>query len=220
LLLALDTAGPVVGAAVARGEQSLGSWSARVVRGTERRLIPAVQELLQGQSPDCVVVSIGPGAFTGLRVGLATALGLASAAGCPLVGVSSLQARAALVPGKDQVLALLDARKSRVYAGLYDTRPTVPVLLGGEADLVAAQALPEGPVLAIGEGVFVAGDELGAAGCSIAPWPDRCPTDALTRIGLARFEAGEVSSAEELRLSYIRPPDAKPPRDLVARQRG
>jgi tRNA threonylcarbamoyladenosine biosynthesis protein TsaB len=67
-----------------------------------------------------IAISIGPGSFTGLRVGLATAKGIAYASGLPLVGVSTLHATAARVPNFDgMICSLLDARKNEVYFALF-----------------------------------------------------------------------------------------------------
>lgn len=216
VVLGIDTAGPVVGAAVVGLGGGPAAWSERVVRGADAVLVPAIADLLeaadaQGHPISRVAIATGPGGFTGLRVGVATALGLAVARCLPVVPVSSLAARAALVPGEPRVLALLDARKGRVYAGLFDTRGEVPVLLGEERDIAPDAAMPEPGFVAVGEGAVVYADRVAAAGGRCAPGADASPALAVARLGacLDPVDAGAVQ------LRYIRPPDAKVPRQLA-----
>ncbi len=211
LILSIDTAGPVTSLALLLGDRVEGTWCARVVRGAEARLTPAVQELLQGRVPQAIAIAHGPGSFTSLRVGVATALGLATAWGCPVLPVSSLRARAALLQGEPRVLALLDARKGRFYGGLFDARGPVPVPLGDERDLAIRQLLPPQPVVAVGEGAAVARAVLLEAGHRVAWQPDANPAPALARIGHAMWRAGEGVPAHTLGIRYLRPPDAVPP---------
>jgi len=213
LVLAIDTAGPVVGAALADGGRLAGVWSARVARGAEARLAPAVAELLGGRRPEAVAVAVGPGAFTGLRVGVATALGLAVAWGCPVVPASSLLVRAAASPGAPRVLALLDARKGRFYGGLFDTRGALPALLGEERDAPLEVLLGVDAALAVGEGAVAAREACLAAGHRVPPWSDEDPVAALALLGTRLFAAGQAVAAAALRIHYLRPPDAVPPAD-------
>jgi tRNA threonylcarbamoyladenosine biosynthesis protein TsaB len=214
LILAVDTSGPVVGLALLRGEQLQGAWCARVVRGAEARLAPAVRELLAGRRPDLLALAAGPGAFTGLRVGVATALGLATAFDLPVVPVSSLRARAAMLPGHPRVLALLDARKGRFYGGLFDTRPRLPVAVGDERDLPVVQLLPDEPCVAVGEGAAVARATLLAAGHSVAVQPDANPAPALARLASRLHAEGRAVPAHQVGIRYLRAPDAVPPKDV------
>lgn len=215
LILAIDTAGPVAGLALLCGERLEGAWCARVVRGAEARLAPALHELLQGRRPDAIALATGPGAFTGLRVGVATGLGLATAWGSSVVPVSSLLARAAMLPGRPRVLALLDARKGRFYGGLFDSRSAVPTVLEDERDLPLDQLMPDLPCTAVGEGAAVGRAVLLAAGHCLAAQPDANPAPALGRLGARLFADSGGLPAHSVAVRYLRPPDAVPPVDLA-----
>jgi tRNA threonylcarbamoyladenosine biosynthesis protein TsaB len=177
-LLALDTSTLSLSLAVAR----VSGGRADVLAGRDLGpggpnhsvLLPGlVDEVLREagvelRALDGIAVGLGPGAFTGLRISLSLAKGLAYAAGLPLGGASSLAAmalRAArLVPDAGAIVPLLDARKAQVYAGFY--RPTadgIDVLPGGAAEVVAApdrvadylrDLSPAGPLVLLGEGYF------------------------------------------------------------------
>ena len=221
VVLGIDTAGPVVGAALSGGQSHGENWSERIVRGADGVLVPAIAELLSlaarnGDEVVRVAVTTGPGGFTGLRVGVSTALGLAVARQIPVVAVSSLAARAALVPGEPRVLALLDARKGRVYAGLFDTRGPVPVSLGPEQDIPPGDAMPDGPFVAVGEGALVFAEVVRSAGGAIAVDAGASPALAVAGLGTV----GAPVDAGQVQLRYIRPPDAKVPRQLAGVPRG
>ncbi|HJN73096.1 MAG TPA: tRNA (adenosine(37)-N6)-threonylcarbamoyltransferase complex dimerization subunit type 1 TsaB [Myxococcota bacterium] len=204
-VLALDTASPVIGAALIRGAE-VRQWSQRIVRGSDAALTPALAELLDGiDRLDAIAVSVGPGAFTSLRVGVAHALGLALARSALVVPVSSLEARAAAAPGT-RTLALLDGRKGRAYAGFY-----APGLVGEEVDVQPSDAiaLADGDWAATGEGALVWAAEVEAAGGHVVDEPAASPALALARLGLARIGAGIAPTG--VRLRYLRAPDAKLP---------
>lgn len=124
LVLALETASPAGGVALV-GEEVLGEVFLASKETYSRRLLKAARYLLEHVGLSLsdlsgVAVSLGPGSFTGLRIGLATAKGLALGAGLPLVGVPTLKALASglsFFPG--DVCPVLDARRRQVYAALY-----------------------------------------------------------------------------------------------------
>lgn len=206
-VLLLDTAGPVVGVAAWRGGQCVGVASARLAAGADAWLTPRVAELLAELGGlDRVAVTVGPGAFTGIRVGLSTALGLALALDVGVVPVSSLALRAALVPGAPRVLAVLDARKGRVYAGLFDTRGGVPAALGPERDVSPELAAAEAAAVAVGEGAAVFRATFVASGHAVSELADRSPVD----VGLALIQAGVPLAPEQIGPRYLREPDARP----------
>jgi len=140
-VLGIDTAGPVVGTAFYHPQMSA-AWEMRIVRGADAKLAPAVADLLAAHSVGWVAVSVGPGSFTSLRVGVATALGVAFSKATKVIPICSLMARAALIR-QPTSLALLDARKNRVYGQLFDAEPDVPVPLGKPVDVPIEELLPK-----------------------------------------------------------------------------
>ncbi|MEW6501238.1 MAG: tRNA (adenosine(37)-N6)-threonylcarbamoyltransferase complex dimerization subunit type 1 TsaB [Thermodesulfobacteriota bacterium] len=124
-LLAIETSGTMGSVALVTPERSLAELIVEASQSHAQQLLPAIDRLLREtdtgwQRIDAIAVSLGPGSFTGLRIGLSTAKGLSLAAGKPLIGVPSLDGLAS--QGKGQglpVCALVDARKKEVYAAFY-----------------------------------------------------------------------------------------------------
>lgn len=141
IVLGIDTSTPVASAAIvddgrviAERQQSEG----RRGRGTDVLVMInalCIDATIAPRDFDAIAVGAGPGSFTSLRIGMATAKGIAYAANCPLWGVSSL---AALAHGQllhtpaAMVTAVLDARRAEVYAGTYRREGNVAVLIGQE----------------------------------------------------------------------------------------
>jgi len=208
VVLGIDTAGPVAGAAIL-GPGIEKTWSDRIVRGADTVLIPAIAELMDGVSGiDIVAVSVGPGAFTGLRVGVATALGFAVSMECPVVCVSSLEARA-FQADHEQILALLDARKSRVYAQLFDGSGDYPIALSGPRDAPLADVLPSTAFMATGEGALLDVESIVTSGGIVDPQADRSPAMAVAQLG--RLRSSDAVGPNEVALAYLRDADAKKP---------
>jgi len=199
VILAIDTAGPVIGAAC--GERR---FSQRIVRGADAVLTPALARLIEDVTLSAVAVSVGPGAFTGLRVGVAAALGLAVARQLPVIPVSALHARASMAT-HPRVLALLDGRKGRAYAAFYVDGERV----GDEVDLPPEQAiaLAQGDFVAVGEGALVWEDLVLQASGRIVDGAGRTPAAAM--LDLARHLPSVAP--EQVRLHYIRAADARKP---------
>jgi tRNA threonylcarbamoyl adenosine modification protein YeaZ len=190
---------------------------------------------------DGVAVCVGPGMFTGIRVGIATALGLAAPRGLPVTGVTSLDALAHIGARRTDVVApCIDARRDQVYAALYaaSSRATGagdPAADAGISSLTAvwgpavcsprhfaaAIAAQSTAVLALGSGAALLGGGDDAPTALTTGGELRLVTDplplagAVGEIALARWPApGEPPpdwpAPEPL---YLRPPDAKPPRN-------
>lgn len=124
LLLAIDTSARTAGVALLDGDMVLAEHTWRALTNHTVQLLPVTQQLLQQSGHaaadiGALAVAIGPGAFSGLRVGIATAKTLAWTLGIPCFGIGSLDALAAGVPRPDRVLAVLDAGRGEWYWASY-----------------------------------------------------------------------------------------------------
>ena len=136
LLLAVETATAAPSVALWRGDALLGERAADPGRATAEALLPALDALLADArvalaAVEGFAVSIGPGSFTGLRIGVATVKGLAFGTARPAVAVSTLAALARHAPGPAPVAAVLDARRGEVYAAGFAARRAGPLAPGG-----------------------------------------------------------------------------------------
>ncbi|MFP7754928.1 tRNA (adenosine(37)-N6)-threonylcarbamoyltransferase complex dimerization subunit type 1 TsaB [Thermodesulfobacteriota bacterium B35] len=171
LILAIETATGCGSVALTRGGVAGGRLLAEATLQPEvshsRRLLGSVQWILEAaalswQDLDGIGVSLGPGSFTGLRIGMAAAKGLAMAAGLPLVGVGTLDGIAlSCAAAETGICCLLDARKQEVYAAFYEPDGCgVPVAAGPPVAIRPRRLLEslQAPLLVAGPGVAVHGE--------------------------------------------------------------
>jgi tRNA threonylcarbamoyladenosine biosynthesis protein TsaB len=158
-------------------------------------------------------VSIGPGSFTGLRIGLALAKGIAFAGGVPLVGVPTLEALAWVAeaaPG-ETVCAALDARKREVYAALFEAGPDGPRRLTPDlvlAPAALAERMPVGCVV-VGDAADVYAETV-APHAVVRPFATHHPRGGVVaRLAAERLAAGEAANPGSLEPVYVRAPEAE-----------
>lgn len=218
-VLGLDTATPATVAGVLRDDGAV--FEARhdpspgERPGHATRLLGLVDEVLAAAEIDLsevdrIAVGVGPGSFTGLRIGIATARGLAQGTGAPLVGVGTLRALAepALREGRP-VLAAIDARRGEAFAAAWDgdTELMAPAALAPDA-LARAVVDLRAPSLAVGDGALRFRAQLEPAGADIPPDDDllhRVAARHICRLGAAAQPAG----IEAVVPDYRRLPDAQ-----------
>lgn len=195
--------------------RTLGLRSEAMVKGHSERLgglaRDAVAEAGGFDAVDRIGVTVGPGSFTGLRVGLAFAQGLGAALGRPVVGVSTLDALAASTEASD-IAALIDARRGQVYArfwreGVADGPPEALSLDQAAARIAALQ--PGAALIGSGAGLMAET----VSGAVIQDRPGPSPE------ALARLTAQLDPAAATPRPLYLRAPDATPPSRLPGQPR-
>lgn len=221
-ILAFDTSTWVCTVALVRDGTVLAGRTERSVSSHAGTLPELVQAVVgaAGERPikgDAVAISIGPGSFTGLRIGLSFAKGLAYAGGLRIVGVPTLDALAlAAPPWEGRLCVALDARKQEVYAALYEQIGGRLVRRGAPCALAAARLAAEigGPCTVIGTAVEAYGDVfrdvLGTC-ARLLPSESHPPhASAVARLAAARL-AREPAGDDLVTLApvYLRPPDAE-----------
>lgn len=215
-LLAIDTALGACAAAVfdTEGGRILSRESSGIARGHAEALMPLIARVMDKARVefgelDRIAVTVGPGSFTGLRVGISAARGIALVSGRPAVGISTLSAYAAPhIANEDgaAVVAAIDARHGHVYLQVFASsgRTLVGPALARVSD--AVRAAGAGPARIVGSG----------APLIAAEWPPGEPPllveaqDAPAIEWVARLGAAVTRTDVPPRPLYLRPPDARP----------
>ncbi len=216
LLLALDTATPTTTVALADDGFVLAHDSVLDGRRHAEVLAPMIAAVLSRARIDAtqlthIAVGVGPGPFTGLRVGLVTALALGDALSLPVLGVVTLDVIAAQVssdaldPGSVPLLAITDARRHEVYWARYENgRRTSGPSVGRPAEVAAGN--PQ--CRAAGEGAQRYAPDFESSGCVVVP-PDYPSAATLAVLAAGKLRVGDLF--EPVVPLYLRQPDATVP---------
>ncbi|WP_086463756.1 tRNA (adenosine(37)-N6)-threonylcarbamoyltransferase complex dimerization subunit type 1 TsaB [Oceanibaculum nanhaiense] len=226
-ILALDSALSACSVAVLADGAVRAVRRQAMARGQAEALLPMVRAALDEAGLgfadlDRLAVTVGPGSFTGLRIGLAAARGLALATGLPLTGITTLEALAAAVdPAARQgrvTVALIDSRRGDVFVQIFG-EDAAPLSAPAAADPAALDALlPAGPLLLAGDAAPAALEVLARAGRDVALAADSALPDpvAVARLAAARpLPDGPVTAS--VTALYLRAPDVTLPRPPVLR---
>jgi len=217
-ILALETSAKAVSAAVVEDGKLLASGYQDTGLTHSRTLMPIVEHLfkntdMQLSDMDAVAVARGPGSFTGIRIGVAAAKGLALAAEKPVIGVSTLEAMAWNVAHVDGlILCAMDARRSQIYNAVFEAGNGRPVRRSPDRaialeELAAGLAGDASPKILVGDGAALCFRYLTERGipCRLAP-PHLLMQNAAS-VGFAAEMAarsGELQTAQELVPVYLR----------------
>jgi tRNA threonylcarbamoyladenosine biosynthesis protein TsaB len=213
-VLGIETSTLAGGVALVDGDRLVAEYLLDVRVTHSERLLAAVDRVLadaawRPRDLEGLAVAIGPGSFTGLRVGLSTVKGLALALGVPVAAVPTLDAMAAGLPWAAlPVCPVLGARRDEVYAALYrwqgeGFRRESEYLALAPDEL--ARRLSE-PTLLVGDGA----DSVRSIHVRRVPPPTRVPSPACVAVlGCARLGLGETVSVAALAPLYLRPSEAE-----------
>ncbi|HNX29829.1 MAG TPA: tRNA (adenosine(37)-N6)-threonylcarbamoyltransferase complex dimerization subunit type 1 TsaB [Syntrophomonadaceae bacterium] len=139
LIIAVDCATPAAGAALSDGEKIIAEYSNNFKQVHSENFMPLIDKCLQDygcslKDLDAIAVTVGPGSFTGIRIGMAAVKGLSLGSGVPIIGISTLEAVAYNMVLSDYLVCpVLNARKNEVYAAAYSVKSIKPEILWGPA---------------------------------------------------------------------------------------
>ncbi len=219
LTLALDTATEVCTTGLVKDGKILAEYDISVGLTHSEGLMPQIEQMvsrtgIKKEEIDRIAVSIGPGSFTGLRIGLAAAEAIAYAWQCGICGVNTLEAMAWNIPVEGVVLApVLDAQKGNFYSALYtwegrDLITVKPVSMMGADALLQQLQEQDKPVILLGECRRMLGREL-PVGIVAAPEQVRLPKASSVALAAEGLEALTGADIFSMRPYYIRKSEAE-----------
>lgn len=222
-ILGFDTATNACSAALLRDGDVVARRFEPMARGHAERLMPMILEVMAEAGEDfaaldAIAVTNGPGAFTGLRIGLAAARGLALAGGLPCLAVSTLDAVAAAIPEAERrggtVLVVLETKRADVYAQAFapDLKPLGAPRALMPAELPTLLGNAPGPVIVAGDAAERARDTLAAANVETNLSAAAGMPDAAVVVDLAAARWTPGAAVEKPRPLYLRPPSTTPPK--------
>ena len=220
-ILSIETSTRVGSVAIMEDEHLIAEYILNVVSTHSERLLPSIDQILKDsqltvRDIEGFAVSLGPGSFTGLRIGISTVKGLALAAEKGVVGVPTLDVLAHnLMFTRLLVCPLLDARKGEVYTALYQgdgsgklEKLTPDLAIKPEELLTRIKE----PVIFLGDGVEAYRDKLrsGQDNCLFAPaYLNQPRASVLASLGLEKFRRGHIFKEDEIQPLYCRLAEAE-----------
>lgn len=222
IILAIENSGNCGSIALINNDHCMGEYSLTSSKTHSKRMLPAIHHLMEETQTswtmlDAIAVSLGPGSFTGLRIGLSTAKGLCFAANLPLIGVSSLTGLANQFAFSNyQVCPLIDARKKEVYAALFDTDGKGSLTRISDDMVLSPESLArliDKPTLLVGEGAEIYRHQLIEllADKAIIAGPHHSMTRAshIGLLALAKWQQQDFLDLATTVPTYVRASDAE-----------
>lgn len=218
-ILGIDSSGLVATVAIQSDDILVGEYTIHNKKTHSQTLLPMIQDMLRmAEVPveelDAIAVAAGPGSFTGLRIGAATAKGLGQALNIPLVAVSSLEGLAYNLAGADALVCpIMDARRNQAYYGIYDVSGELPVVVAEQdaapIDTVLQKARETGrEMIFVGDGVPVFANRIAEEeGLAYRLGADNVryqKASSVAALGRKLMEQGKEMPAERFAPIYLR----------------
>lgn len=216
VILGMDTTGNTLSVAVSEDTRILGELTIHGTKKHSETLLPAVDAIL-GQvgkdisDVDLIAVSVGPGSFTGIRIGVATAKGLAHALQKKVAQIDTLEALMQNVFFNGTICAIMDARRSQVYTAAKIGENAIISSCATEVDALLPR-LGDGPVLFVGDGIDAYKDVIKEKlpQSFFAAEPSRYQrASSVCLLGYKKSMAGELADYRQVQANYLRPSQAE-----------
>ena len=231
-ILGIESSSLVASAAVVENEVTLAEYTVNYKKTHSQTLLPVIDEMMrlldmEPSAVDAIAVSGGPGSFTGLRIGSATAKGLGLALKKPLIHVPTLDAMAyGLFGASGLICPMMDARRQQVYTGIYRFEERFEIVMEQSALAVAdlaerLNALGE-RVIFLGDGVPVyekqLAETLTVPYCFAPAHVNRQRAASVAALGAVYFAEGKTETAAEHKPDYLRKSQAEREREEKERE--
>ena len=223
-ILALDASGIVASVAIASEDEIIAEYTIKHKKTHSQTLLPMIDEVmkfveLQMKDIDYIAVTKGPGSFTGLRIGAATAKGLAQAMNIPIVDISTLEALAFNIVYTDKLICpIMDARRSNVFTGIYKRENDfLNVVMDEEAlsieELVDRINKMDKEIIFVGDGIKVHQEYIRKnlkVDCSFSFINIReQKASSVAGLGLQYIKQGRYVASKDFELEYLRKSQAE-----------
>lgn len=221
-ILGLDTSTMMATCAVVEDNNLLGEFSLNQDMSHSENLVPMIKEVLENlkigiEEIDLFTVALGPGSFTGLRIGVATVKAFAHLFNKPIVGVSTIEALAYNLPYNEIVVPMIDARRERVYTGIYTWKEgKLETIM--EADVIEVVELLErlksyDNIVVNGNGTItykeIIQEKLGSKVKFSTVGQNSCRGASICELGLLRYKEGKLDDFYTLAPEYLRETQAQ-----------
>lgn len=226
-ILGIESSSLVASVAIVEDETTMAEYTVNFKKTHSQTLLPMIDEMVKLleidlSTVDAIAVSGGPGSFTGLRIGSATAKGLGLALHKPLIHVPTLDATAYNLYGTEALICpIMDARRNQVYTGIYRFRESFEIVHGQDAmdidELMGILNSMGEPVIFLGDGVPVfrrrIGETLTVRALFAPAHVNRQRASAVAALGAVYFKEGKTETAMEHKPDYLRKSQAERERE-------
>lgn len=230
-ILGIESSSLVASVAILEEREIIAEYTVNYKKTHSQTLLPMLDEIVRMTEQDLheldgIAVAEGPGSFTGLRIGSATAKGLGLALELPILAVPTVDAMAYQLFGcAHRICPIMDARRQQVYTGIYRFREEFEVLRAASAmdlgDLLAELKQEPGKVVFLGDGVPVFGEkiraEMGENALFAPPMASRQRAAAVASLGMTYLREGRTQTADAHAPNYLRVSQAE--RERAERER-
>ncbi len=215
-ILSIDTSSDICSVCILEDDKLIKELNITDSKTHSENLMPLVdklfkESLLQLSDMDAIACSIGPGSFTGIRIGIASVKAMAEVMQVPVIGVTSLDTLAYLCENSDTIVSLIDAKNNQVYCGIFNkNHELLESYLAADINEVISHLKKYSCILFVGNGAVLHKELLERELSNISFFNKNVQSAyALGKCAFKKYKNGEILSADSLLPLYLRPSSAE-----------